>query len=195
MSPRSGVRPRWLVPVVIVVVSIMVGGGLLARELYRLPDAPPDAVLAPSTATHPPAQLQPGPGNVALTPDAAAHPHHDEVRAVLQAYFDAINTRDYDLWKTAVTRERQQSKPRSTWLADYGTTRDGSILVYRIDAVSATDLNVLVGFTSTQDPEDAPPELPQPCVQWRLVLPLTLESSSWRVAAARGSTTPELSAC
>ncbi|WP_179775979.1 hypothetical protein [Amycolatopsis endophytica] len=194
MSPPPVVRPRWLAPVVIVVVSIMVGGGLLARELYRLPESAPDAILAQSAAPRP-IEQQPGPGTVELTPDAAAHPQNTAVRAVMQAYFDSINNRDYDLWKTAVTRERQQAKPESTWLKDYDSTRDGSILVYRIDAVPDKQLRVLVGFTSTQDPADAPPELPEACVHWRLVLPLTLESSAWKVDAASGSTTPELSRC
>ncbi|NIH87800.1 hypothetical protein FHX45_004693 [Amycolatopsis granulosa] len=186
--------PRWLVPVVIVVVSIMVGGGLLARELYRLPETVPDAILAESTTARPLAQ-QPGPDTVELTPDAAAHPRSAAVRTVLQTYYDSINHRDYDLWKTVVTRERIQARPRSTWLNDYGSSRDGSILVYRINPVSDAELRVLVGFTSTQNAEDAPPELPEPCVHWRLVLPLALESGTWKVDAVTGSTTPELSRC
>ncbi|WP_306999360.1 hypothetical protein [Amycolatopsis thermophila] len=194
MSAPPVARPRWLAPVVIVVVSIMVGGGLLARELYRLPETTPDAILAQSSAARP-LEQQPGPGTVELTPDAAAHPQNAAVRTLLQSYFDAINNRDYDLWKTAVTRERSQAKPRSTWLADYSTTRDGSILVYRIDAVNDKEMRVLVGFTSTQDQKSAPAELPEPCVHWRLVLPVTLESSAWKVDTVTGSNTPELSRC
>ena len=194
MSAPPAAPPRWLAPVVIVVVSIMVGGGLLARELYRLPDATPDAILAQSTAARPLAQ-QPGPGSVELTPDAATHPQHATVRTLLQTYFDAINNRDYDRWKTAVTRERVQAKPKANWLADYHSTRDGSILVYRIDPVSDQQLRVLIGFTSTQDIADAPPELQAACIHWRLALPLVVESGAWKVDTVTGSTTPELTRC
>ncbi|UQS26529.1 MULTISPECIES: hypothetical protein [Amycolatopsis] len=194
MPAPPAAPPRWLVPVVIVVVSIMVGGGLLARELYRLPEAAPDAILAQTSPARPLAE-QPGPGIVELTPDAAAHPQNATVRGLLQTYFDSINNRDYELWKTAVTRERVQAKPKSTWLNDYRTTKDGSILVYRIDPVTDDELRALVGFTSTQDVKDAPAELPEPCVHWRLVLPLALESGAWKVDTVTGSTTPELSRC
>jgi hypothetical protein len=174
----------------------MVGGGLLARELYRQPDPEPDAVLAQPSSTARPLEQQPGPSVVELTPDAAAHPQHENVRQLLQTYFDAINDRDYEKWKLTVTKTRIQAKPLSDWLKDYRTTRDGSILVYRIDALSDRDLRVLIGFTSTQDPQDAPAELPRAsCVHWRLTLPVTLEQGRWKVDTAAGYTTPEITAC
>ncbi|GAA5170092.1 hypothetical protein [Amycolatopsis dongchuanensis] len=187
---------RWLLPVLVVVVSLMVGGGLLAREVYRLPESTPDAVIALPSSTARPAAEQPGPGTVELTPDAAAHPQHAVISQLLQTYFDAINSRDYDQWKTTVTRARIQAKPRASWLEDYDSTKDGSILVYRIDAVTATDLRVLVGFTSIQDPTAAPAELPDAtCVHWKLGLPVALEQGHWRVDAVAGYTTPEMSRC
>jgi hypothetical protein len=187
---------RWLLPVLIVVVSMMVGGGLLARELYRQPDPQPDAVLAlPSTTTRP-LEQQPGPSVVELTPDAAAHPQYENVRQLLQTYFDAINNRDYEKWKLTVTRIRIQAKPLADWLKDYHTTRDGSILVYRIDALSDRALRVLIGFTSTQNPQDAPPELPDAsCVHWRLTLPVTQEQGRWRLDTVASYTTPEIISC
>lgn len=194
--PVSPSPHRWLLPVLIVVVSLMVGGGLLARELYRVPDPEPNAILAlPSSTTRPLAQ-QPGPGTVELTPDAAAHPQHEVIRELLQTYFDSINSRDYDQWKTTVTKARIQAKSRQSWLQDYQSTKDGSILVYRIDAVSDQDLRVLVGFTSVQDPADAPDELSEAsCVHWKLTLPVTLESGRWKVDTVAGYTTPEVTKC
>ncbi|KAA9165886.1 hypothetical protein FPZ12_004950 [Amycolatopsis acidicola] len=183
-------------PVLVVVLCLMVGGGLLAREVYREPDSPPLSTLAlPSTSARPLAQ-QPGPATVEETPDAAMHPQHEVVRQLLQNYFDSINARDYDLWKATVTKDRIQSKPKADWLKDYDSTKDGSILVYRIDAVSSQNLLVLVGFTSTQAPEDAPTDLPNAqCVQWKLALPVTQESGHWKVDMVPTYVTPEATAC
>lgn len=174
----------------------MVGGGLLAREVYRQPDPQPRTVLAlGSTTVRPPGQ-QPGPGTAELTRDAALHPYHDEVRRLLQTHFDAINGRDYDRWKLTVTRERVLAKNRTTWLKDFATTRDGSILVYRIDVASEHDLRVLVGFTSTQQPQDAPADLPGAfCVQWKLVLPVTREGGDWKLDSIAAYTSTEATTC
>lgn len=194
--PVSSSPQRWLLPVVVVIVSLMVGGGLLAREVYRVPDPQPDAILAlPSTTARPLAQ-QPGPGTVELTPDAAAHPQHEVVQQLLQDYFDSINNRDYDRWKTTVTKDRIQAKTRSAWQQDYQSTKDGSILVYRIDAVTDKNLLVLLGFTSVQDVSQAPESLPgATCVHWRLTLPITVESGHWKIDSVAGYTTPEVTKC
>ena len=187
---------RWLIPVLVVVVSLIVGGGLLAREVYRTPDARTDTMLALPSSTPRPLAQQPGSGTVELTPDAALHPEHEAVRQLLQTYFDAINSLDYEQWKTAVTRTRIQAKPRADWLKDYASTKDGSILVYRIDAVTDQDLRALVGFTRVQDPAKAPDDLPgASCVLWRLVLPLTQEAGHWLVDSVASYTTPEATRC
>jgi hypothetical protein len=194
--PAPSSPQRWLLPVLIVIISLMVGGGLLARELYRQPDAEPAAVLALPTTTARPPEQQPGPSVVELTPDAEAHPQHENVQQLLQTYFDAINSRDYAKWELTVTRARILAKPPSAWLQDYRTTKDGSILIYRIDALTDRELQVLVGFTSTQDPQDAPAELPgTSCVQWRLILPITQEQGRWKVDIVSGYTAPEVAAC
>jgi hypothetical protein len=138
---------------------------------------------------------QPGPPTVELTPDAAAHPEDERIRQLLQTYFDAINGRDYELWKTTVTRERLAGKSQSQWLADYRTTRDGSMVVYRIETAPERHLRVLVGFTSTQDAGAAPPELAEPCLRWKLSLPVVMEGGSWKVDTVLAGTTPELDKC
>ncbi|WP_052372348.1 hypothetical protein [Amycolatopsis taiwanensis] len=187
---------RWLIASLIVVVSLMVGGGLITRELYRRPERPPAVVVAsPSGTTLPPTE-QPGSPVVQLTPDAAAHPQHEDVRALLQQYFDSINSINYEAWKNTVTRARVQAKPRSVWESDYRSTKDGSILVYRIDSLPKGNLRVSLAFTSIQDPSAAPKELRASCLRWKLVLPLTLEGGHLRVdAAVTGSPAPEMSRC
>lgn len=171
----------------------MVGGGLVAREFYQRPQgvstAPP-----PGTGELPPEE-EPGPAAVRLTPDAAAHPQHEAVRALIQTYFDAINSGDYDAWRTTVTRTMILAQPHPDWQANYHSTRDGSIVIQRIDPSPSNGLDVLIGFTSVQDPSAAPSELPAGCLRWRLVFPLTLESGRWKLDSGLQASELEVSQC
>ncbi|WP_410661115.1 hypothetical protein [Amycolatopsis sp. lyj-112] len=194
-QPRTAARQRWLIPVLVVVISLTVGIGLLARELYRRPDAVPTEPAVSEVPTSIAPEDQPGSPTVEVTPDVVAHPQYPNVKQVLQGYFDSINDRDYPKWTSVVSRERQKTKTASEWRKDYQSTRDGSILVYRIEPGAPGSLRVLVAFTSTQDVEDAPVYLPEDCIRWRLVLPLRLESGSWRVDTTDGGTNPEHERC
>lgn len=186
---------RWLIAVLIVVLSLMVAGGLTARRLYRVPESSPTTVAElPSTATLPVSE-QPGPDTVELTRDAAAHPQHEAVRTLLQQYFNSINSRNYDEWKNTVTRAREQEKSRASFQQEYQTTKDGSILVYRIESQSNKSLRVFVAFTSTQDKSAAPAVLPETCVRWDLVLPLSVENGHYQVDVVAGSAPTVVSPC
>lgn len=195
LPASSTPRLRGLLPVLVVVISLMVGGGLVARAFYQRPQGASTAMAPPpGTAAVPPGE-EPGPATVRLTPDAAAHPQHEAVRALAQTYFDAINRGDYDAWRTIVTRTKILAQPRPEWQANYRSTRDGSIIVYRIDPLPNNGLGVLIGFTSVQDPSAAPPELQAGCLRWRLVFPLTLESGRWKLDSGLPASTLEVSQC
>lgn len=184
-------------PVLVAVVALTVGGGLVAREVYQ-PPSRASRSAAPQTSAPldsvEPAE-QPGPTRVRLTNDAAAHPDAQAVRAVLQKYFDAINRRDYDLWVTTVVAERAALQDEQEWRANYRSTRDGSIRVYRIEAAPDDGLSVLLGFTSVQSAADAPDELPSDCIRWRLAFPLTAVDGDWRIGTVPPGTVPEQSRC
>jgi hypothetical protein len=194
-TPAPSSRQRWLVPVVVVVLSVTVGGGLLARELYRRPDQPADdtsvAVSTPST----PSSGEPGAADdVRMSPDAQAHPQADAVRRILKRYFDAINKRQYQQWTAVVTDERVAAQPQGDWKKGVQTTKDSDAFVYRIERASGTSLRVLVGFTSRQDLDDAPPFFREPCIKWRLVMPMVIEKSL-KIAAVDGGPPPEHEKC
>ena len=188
-------RPRWLIPALIVLLSSTIGGGLLARELYRPADLEPVIPAPPTVPSSLSAAEQPGPTTVELTPDAVAHPQEQGVRALLQNYFNAINDRDFLKWTVAVSAERRQTKTRPDWLLAFKSTRDGSILVYRIETVSPGQLRVLVGFTSTQNERDAPVGLPESCVRWRLALPVVMQDGGLRVDVVLPGTATEREKC
>jgi len=109
------------------------------------------------------------------------HPQDDAVRNVLQTYFDSINTRDYKKWSTVVSNARRAAQPYDTWNKGVRSSKDGSILVYRIEAGAQNSLRVLVGFTSTQNVEDAPEWIQATCIHWRLMFPMVIEGNGFKI--------------
>jgi hypothetical protein len=178
------------------VVVLTAAAGLGGREIYRQrtePAVTQPVVASSSSAT--PSVDQPGSGTVQPTEDAAAHPLYDQIRQTLQAYYDGINSRDYTKWRSAVTKARVDAMPESKFRKDYQSTKDGSILVYRIEAAPDKKLRVLHGFTSTQAITDAPPEFQRTCIQWHSVLSMAKEDNQWKVDAGAESASPQHDEC
>ncbi|WP_433871899.1 hypothetical protein [Saccharopolyspora sp. CA-218241] len=166
---------KWAVPTTALVLAAAIGGGLAAREQYGtsiqgITPASPESV-AP----------EPVPGGLAFTADAAAHPDQGIVRALLEVHFDAINGRDYDGWKSTVVPAKWREQPRDEWLQAYRTTHDSDVVVHRIERTPDGTLRVLLTFTSTQDPAQAPPQLAEPCIRWRVVYPLVPDEGGLRL--------------
>ncbi|HET6708926.1 hypothetical protein [Amycolatopsis sp.] len=195
-APAPSSRQRWLVPVVVVVLSVTVGGGLLAREIYRRPDQPADDASSSVPAPSPSNSGEPGAANaVRMTDDAKAHPQADAVRRLLEKYFTAINLKQYQQWTSVVTDERVAAQSPTDWKKGVRTTKDSDALVYRIERSSGSSLRVLVGFTSRQAVEDAPPFFREPCIKWRLVMPMVIEDRTLKIAAVDGGPPPEHEKC
>ncbi|GAA1024440.1 hypothetical protein GCM10009565_29740 [Amycolatopsis albidoflavus] len=185
-------RQRWLIPVIVVVLSITVAGGLLARELYRRPDSPRAAdgeAMAPSATTSGGPSDKSGSVQVAVAPDAENHPQDDAVRTVLQAYFNALNKKDYDAWTETVSDARRSKTPEVDWHRNFQSTKDVNILLYRIEPGAQGTLRALVGFTSTQSLNEAPGDFQETCINWRLVLPMKFEHGSYRIDTVDGTAT------
>jgi hypothetical protein len=138
-----------------------------------------------------PGSAEPGPTTVAYAPDFANFPQHGQLLAVMQTYFDAINDRRYDEWLSVVTAARAAEQPKSTFLHDYNSTRDGSIYLYRADSAPDGGVRVLLGFTSTQAVGDAPPDFPYPCIRWQIVLPLAWDQKAKQYEVDAGLTGSE----
>ncbi|MCE6997780.1 hypothetical protein LZG04_23700 [Saccharothrix sp. S26] len=189
---------RLLLPAVLLVAAATAGVGVLAREVYQRPlVAQGDQVAAPGSgpSSSVPRSAQPGPGTVQLSVDAAQHPDGQRVREVLQQFFDAINAHDYEQWAKTVTAHRVGQTPRTRWLSDYESSRDGSILVHRIESVTPERLRVLMTFTSTQDVAKAPAELQSDCIHWRVVYPLQVERGVLRVDLGTEGSTSQFTPC
>jgi hypothetical protein len=195
VAPATRGRQLWLIPVLVVVLALTAVGALIARDRYQEPEEPPQATaVLPSTTSLPPA-ARPGSKTVVGTRDATGHPLYDQTRALLQSFFDAINARNYDQWRSAVTRDRAQQQPEEDWLKSYQSSRDGSIVIYRIELGQPGTARVLLSFVSTQDVRDAPPELPVACIRWHVVFALTVEDGTWRVDGGPTGTSPQHEEC
>ncbi|KAA2264319.1 hypothetical protein F0L68_07825 [Solihabitans fulvus] len=199
MSPAQASRAsaRWLWPVVALVVATSVAGGLLAREYYHRPQdqTPRPVAVQPSVQQSVPRSEQPGDGAVKLSIDAAAHPDGEQVRAMLQRMFDAINSRQYAAWLAVVSARRSVPIAEEAWQSGYETTRDGTILVQRIETTGDSNLHVLLSFVSTQKPEKAPAEMPLPCLRWRVVYPMVFERGVLKFDPGVESKVPSYEGC
>jgi hypothetical protein len=187
-------RQLWLLPVLLITVIATALGALVARSLYAdQPPALPTAV-EPSASSVPPSE-QPGSPEVKGTADATTQPLYSTLQPLLQKHFDAINAKDYDAWTQTVTTDRIRTASADKWNADYRTTKDGSIVIYRIEMTGDKTARVLLKFTSTQDLLNAPPELPAECIHWNVVLPFAKEDGEWKLATGSASATPEHEPC
>jgi hypothetical protein len=169
--------------VVVVLLLVAAGAGVLLRELQggaavraSGPPASPTSVLA--------AADQPGPKSVSLVADVAAHPQAEQVRTLLQDYFHAINTGDYELWRSTVTADQVRDTAWGAWHQQYRSTLDGNIVVQRLEPRPGGGLVALLSFTSVQDPADAPRDLPVRCLRWRVSYPLVSEAGELRIGPA-----------
>lgn len=187
-------RQLWLLPVLLITVIATALGALVARSLYT--DQPParPAAVDPAPSSRP-LREQPGPPEVKGTADATTHPMYGTVRPLLQRYFDAINAKDYDSWASTVTAQRREAQPEDVWTKDYSTTRDGSIVVYRIENGGPDTARVLLQFTSTQDEANAPSELPVSCIHWNVVWVMAKERDEWKLSAGKTSASPQHEPC
>ncbi|GAA4424123.1 hypothetical protein ACFQV2_09195 [Actinokineospora soli] len=188
-------RQSWLLPAVLLAVVVTAAGGLLARDLYAASAQPvQQQPVVPSTSAVPPSE-QPGSRAVQGTEDAIRHPMYETVRQLLQTHFDAINGRNYERWMTTVTSTHVKNRPEEEWRAAYRSTQDGSIVVHRIESGPPGSARVMLGFVSTQDVADAPPELPVKCIQWHVVYALAVENGAWRIDAGATGASPQHDAC
>jgi hypothetical protein len=153
------------------VALLAVGGGAAVAISERTVGAAPSPQVSLSATTAPSAArpTPEGPSTnltVQLTPAAQASPRAGELQQLLQGYFDAINQHNYAGWLPLVSSTSAAAQSRSQWLAAYATTVDSDIWM---GAIGTDPLQVHVRFTSQQDPDLAPRELPVGCIAWSVV--------------------------
>jgi hypothetical protein len=186
----------WLAPVIGLIVLFTAAAGLVARHLYQ--QAAASAEISALTPSAPPTATtgENGPRTVALSPDAGVYPQVNAIRTTLQNYFDSINTQNYNLWTTAVTRARLHLiGGQANWRSELRSTTDSSIVVRRIEAAPDNALLVLLTFTSVQSTNDAPSFAPYPCILWNVVWPFAQENGQWKLDVGPATLVPVYSRC
>jgi hypothetical protein len=188
------VASRWLVPAVVVITGAAVAAGMVGRTIYSRPAEAKGEPVVPSTSVS--GAPLPGSAEVRLSPDAFTHPDRTSVQAVLQKFFDSINSRNFGAWREVVSSRRVSQAVESTWAAAYETTRDGGMVVQRIESdVVGRRLRVLISFVSTQDVAKAPVGLPEGCIRWRVVYVMAWEGGELKVDEAPENRTPQMEKC
>lgn len=190
----GSVASRWLVPAVVVITGAAVAAGMVGRTIYSRPAEAKGEPVVPSTSVS--GAPLPGSAEVRLSPDAFTHPDRTSVQAVLQKFFDSINSRNFGAWREVVSSRRVSQAVESTWAAAYETTRDGGMVVQRIESdVVGRRLRVLISFVSTQDVAKAPVGLPEGCIRWRVVYVMAWEGGELKVDEAPENRTPQMEKC
>ncbi|MGI9064568.1 MAG: hypothetical protein ACR2FQ_12280 [Pseudonocardiaceae bacterium] len=169
----------------VVLVAATVAGAVLRDPVV---EASSSAVNRPTTTPTLVPGEQPGPRTVTFAAGAVDHPQREEVRALLQEYFDAINLGDYRRWTTTVVAERVATSPEQAWRDEYRTTTDRSIRMLRLEPRPGGGLLALLTLTSMQDPADAPPDAPLGCLRWRVTYSVVSESGELRLGRTEPGT-------
>ncbi|MEU0883188.1 hypothetical protein ABZ345_31650 [Lentzea sp. NPDC005914] len=181
-------------PAVVVITGAAVAAGMVGRTVYSRPAEAQGEPVVPSSSVS--GEPLPGVAQVRLSPDSFFHPDRTAVQAVLQKFFDAINARDFAAWRSVVSSRRVSQAVESTWTAAYETTRDGGVVVQRIESdVVARRLRVLISFVSIQDVAKAPVALPERCIRWRVVYVMVWEGGELKVDEAPENRTPQMEKC
>ncbi len=180
---------RLTVALVALLAVLLLGGTVSAMAIgsSSRDDAGTGTTTPASSATGPAGPTGPSSDTtVLMAPAAQQHARAGEVRALLQSYFDAINGHDYAAWATTVSTEQSDARPRAEWERSYSTTTDSSIKALDIDD---DPFRVRLWFTSEQDPQFAPDDMPVDCINWDVTYLLVDQNGRLVIAGLDGSTT------
>jgi hypothetical protein len=184
--------------VLAVVVVATAVAALVAHGLYGRPVATAaPSVVVPTGTSSMPSSAEPGPPNVGVTPEVQHDSLYPQIQQLAQTYFEAINSKRYDEWRSVVTRRLAKTQSETAFLKGYESTHDGSIVVYRVDGTPSAGVRVLVTFHSVQEIADAPAGSPFPCLAWQVVWPLSFDpgDGQWKIDVGTTTDSPQRQAC
>jgi hypothetical protein len=182
-------RPSRVLPTIVAIVTlaaVVVAGLFVVRRATRpvsvAGNAAPIQGLPATPGGSNSTSRPPPPTEVPLTlaPALRDNQHADEVVALFRRYFNAINTRDYELWVSTLSQERVPDGDLK-FHNDYSTTSDERVHI--VDITEDGDgLVAIVSFRSHQDPSKAPTDSPYPCLDWQMKYPLSREAGELKIS-------------
>ncbi len=140
---------------------------------------------APTTSapTPSPSPTQPlASDTVIVSPTAAGNPQHAAVVSFLEAYFTAINSRDYHAYLSLLGPVAQATYTHRDFMRGYRSTSDSAEKLKRIYTAGG-DTVAVVTFTSHQDPGDSV-NSQESCTRWRISLYLQPTGTSYTMVPA-----------
>ena len=120
-------------------------------------------------------------GVVSLSSTAALDPAAPAVLSLLSRYFQAINTRDYQLYRDVHTADSQASLDPDTFQLGFESTEDSDAVVTTIGVQPDGRPTADVAFTSHQDSVDGPEG--DTCDRWNVTFFLDPDGDGYLIGA------------
>jgi hypothetical protein len=127
-------------------------------------------------------------GIVEVAPALVGRPETAAVVGVLTAYFTAINRRDYPAYRATVVMRPSVPQSEPDFRRRFRSTRDDDVRLLGLRPGDGGSWVASVGFTSRQDPADAP-DRTSACLRWSIAFPLVPAGDGFLIDAAGLSTT------
>ena len=152
------------------------------------PPSPSDTDSSPSAATSPPASPA---ALVSLAPAAAQYPGAAAIEAVINQYFQAINSRDYAAYVT--TQSPGNALTAQQFQSGFESTQDSGAVVTSLTTAPDGRPAADVTFTSKQQPQDGPGG--ESCTNWQVTLFFDNSGGTYTIGAPPSSYHAAYQAC
>ena len=129
-------------------------------------------------ASAPPASVPPA-DLASLAPAAALYPGASAIEAVINRYFQAVNSRDYAAYQA--TQSPGIAMTASQFQAGFESTQDSDVLITGITTTPGGQPAADVTFTSRQQPQDGPEG--ESCTNWHVTMYFDDSAGTYTIGA------------
>jgi hypothetical protein len=173
------------VAALIVMLAAVTAGAGTWYALTQAPAARAADVLRASAPASPSTPAGSGPasappaGLASLAPAAALYPGVSAIEAVINRYFQAINSRDYAAYQA--TQSPGIAMTASQFQAGFESTQDSDVLITGITTMPGGQPAADVTFTSRQQPQDGPEG--ESCTTWHVTMYFDGSAGTYTIGA------------